>query len=119
MTSRGLLLTGAVLAGGFFACQTAREPEPRAPTPFLGRVETLLATQCVRCHAGSAPAGGFRADSYLHAIGCTSSGAAATVSAPGAPRPAILVALDRPDHAGFLRDIDRATLASWIAEGTG
>jgi predicted CxxxxCH...CXXCH cytochrome family protein len=115
MRLRSLLLGPAMLAAGIAACETSRESV--AVTPYTGPVEGLLSAQCVRCHAGPAPAGGWRASSYLDAIGCTASGAVATARA-GSGRAPIVAALDRPDHAGLASASDRAALERWVEGGS-
>jgi len=107
-------LSSIVTAG--LSCETRRDDQA-APVVYDREIRSLLETQCLRCHAEPAPAGGWAADSYLGAIGCTASGQAVTTSAGGAPPP-LLAALDRPDHAGFVSASERALLASWIASGT-
>ncbi len=116
MSTRSLfLLAGAIVTMVVLACETEREE--RGAVSYAGQVEPLLARQCVRCHAGVAPAGGWAADSYLGAIGCTASGQAVTVDRAGGP-PLLIDALERTNHAGFVRSSERAMLASWIASGT-
>lgn len=81
---------------------------------FRSRVGALLGEHCASCHAGSAPPAGWRADSYVGAIGCTDDGSAATVGGDRAP---ILRALARPDHAALLSEDERNELARWVAIG--
>ena len=112
----GLLLFILVMLGGTFsACRTERGPD--ATVPYTTEVKPLLDVQCVRCHAGSAPAGGYGASSYLDAIGCTASGMPATVVPSNGSAP-LLAALDRADHAGFASSAQRETLGRWITTGT-
>jgi predicted CxxxxCH...CXXCH cytochrome family protein len=116
VVSRVFALFGAVLAAGFFACENEHR-SGSAPTPWVGPVAELLDAKCVRCHAGLAPAGGWRADSWLGVVGCTASGAPATASRDGG-RPPLLAALDRPDHAGLVNAEQRALLEAFVASGS-
>jgi predicted CxxxxCH...CXXCH cytochrome family protein len=113
MTSRRLVGCVVVLTGAFAACEKTRAEDE--VVPWAGRVETLLEAQCVRCHAGLAPAAGWRADSYLGAIGCTSAGRPATLGGDASP---LLTALARPDHAALVSPEERAALAGWVAGGS-
>jgi predicted CxxxxCH...CXXCH cytochrome family protein len=83
------------------------------PVAYRDPVAALLAGKCASCHSGGAPAGGWRADDYLGAIGCVDGGAPATV---GSPAP-LLAALDLPPHTGLLSDDERATLVGWLSAG--
>lgn len=106
--SRIALLAIAALA---FDCASARrEPDP----PAFSEVQPLLDAKCARCHAGPAPAGGFRVDSYTAVIACTPDGRAPTASRPDAP---LLAVLDRPDHADLLTGEERARLSAWVLGG--
>lgn len=108
-------IVAILVAGAFAACDKPRDE--RAPASYATDAKAVLDARCVRCHAGSAPAGGWAADSYLGAIGCAASGAPVTIEGPGARVP-LLDALDRDDHAGLASAEDRAVLAAWIASGT-
>lgn len=115
-------LLALVAAVGFAAtsCETKRtEPAEResSAAAYDDQVRSLLETKCLRCHAGFAPAGGWSADSYLGAIGCTASGKSVTLGTESSPPP-LLAALDRSDHAGMVSPGERALLASWLAGGT-
>ncbi len=100
------------LTAALSCCSEARDDTGLPPT-YHGSVATILDARCASCHSGAAPAGGWRADTYLGAIGCTADGTPAI--GPG-PVP-ILTALDRPDHAGFATADERDELARWIAAG--
>ncbi|MBX3203756.1 MAG: CxxxxCH/CxxCH domain-containing protein [Labilithrix sp.] len=114
MRLRSLLLTTVLLGAAFAACET---PRTAAPSPsYTTRIQGLLEARCVRCHADFAPGGGWTADSYLGAIGCTDSGEPVTLArADGLPP--LLAALDRSDHAGVVDEAERAMLAAWLAAG--
>lgn len=112
MRPLSLLLVTVAIGGAFAACETSRAAP--APPSYTGQVESLLEARCLRCHAGFAPAGGWAADSYLGAIGCTATGEPATLPRENAPPP-LLAALARSDHAGVVTDAERALLAAWLA----
>lgn len=88
------------------AC-TSERADTELPPTYDGRIGELLRAKCAECHAGPAPAAGFRADSFAGAVGCVASGA----------RAPILAALERPDHAGLVSAEERAEIARWIAGG--
>jgi predicted CxxxxCH...CXXCH cytochrome family protein len=103
------VIAGFALLGT--ACASGRhDPEP----PAYADVKSLLDARCARCHAESAPAAGWRADSYVGAISCTADGRPAATAAADAP---ILAALDRPDHAGFASPEERERLGQWLRGG--
>ncbi len=90
-----------------FACTGESRPLLDVPT-YRNGVGGILDAKCARCHAGDAPAAGFRVDRYRGTIGCTSSG----------ERVDLARTLDRTDHRGFVTDEERATLVLWAATGT-
>lgn len=77
-------------------------------------VAALLNAKCAGCHAGDAPAAGYRVDSYRGAIGCTLSGAPAVLPSDASP---LARALERPDHRAIVDDGERATLLRWVEGG--
>src|SRR5687768_13848494 len=92
-------ITGALAATALAAalpvgCEGERRALADEPT-YRDGVAALLDAKCARCHAGAAPAAGYRTDSYRGAIGCTASGERAVLPANAAP---LLRALDRADH---------------------
>ncbi|MBX3185834.1 MAG: CxxxxCH/CxxCH domain-containing protein [Labilithrix sp.] len=101
---RSFALASAVVVAALFACETSDDDGVVA---YRGGAQPILEARCVRCHADSAPAGGFSASSYLGAVGCTASGA-----------PALAAALDRADHAQHLSAEERAVLVAWLAAGS-
>ncbi|MBX3232506.1 MAG: CxxxxCH/CxxCH domain-containing protein [Labilithrix sp.] len=107
-----LAVLGAV--GAFAACE--RTDDRRAPVTYTDHVAPLFAARCVRCHGGAAPAGSWSAETYIGAIGCVGGDRAAAVASSDTVAP-ILAALDRPDHADVATASERATLATWIADG--
>jgi predicted CxxxxCH...CXXCH cytochrome family protein len=111
--SRSVIGSGLALVALFVACSDRRIDD--GVVGYTTAVEPLLRAQCVRCHAGVAPAGGWRADSYVGAIGCSADERPVTL-----PRDAtapLLAALGRPDHAAFTTADERALLASWVESG--
>lgn len=105
------LLVALPLVLAALGCSTERRDDP-IPT-YRDDVQLLLGARCAQCHAGLAPAGGLRLDTYLGAVGCTVSGEPVTSQVD----PPLLRALARPDHAGLLQPNEQATLARWIAAG--
>jgi predicted CxxxxCH...CXXCH cytochrome family protein len=100
----------AALAG---ACNEDRASAPDAPT-WRADVAPLVASRCAECHAGTTPAAGWRATSYLDVIGCIANAPAVLPSDERAP---ILAAVERGVHAGRLDPSERATLAAWVGAG--
>lgn len=98
------------LGGELVSCASARrDPDP----PSYTEIRPVLDARCARCHAGFAPAAGWRADSYVGAIACTASSPRVT-EASGAN---VLRALDRPDHADFVASEERDSLIAWVRGG--
>lgn len=114
-----ILVVASVLAISVIAaavplgCDVEARPLADEPT-YRDGVAAILDARCARCHAGDAPAGGFRADSYRGVIGCTAAGQPVLLPADAAP---LLLALARPDHRDFATDEERATLARWVETG--
>lgn len=81
---------------------------------YRGAVEDLLRARCARCHAGSAPAGGYRVDSYAGVVACTETGVPAASSGVTSP---LLAVLSRESHRGLLSAEEEATLRDWLAAG--
>jgi predicted CxxxxCH...CXXCH cytochrome family protein len=104
----------ALAIAGALASSCREERATRgAPPTWRDGVGSILQAKCVRCHAGPEAAGGFRADTYLGAIGCTASGA----SAIGGASPPLVAVLDRADHAGIVDETERDVLSRWVAAG--
>lgn len=106
----GAFLLAAALPLG---CDVDARPLAQEPT-YRDDVAAILDARCARCHAGTAPAAGFRADTYRGAIGCTATGAPLVLPMDAAP---LVLALARPDHQGFTSGGERATLAGWVGSG--
>lgn len=82
------------------------------PPTFDNSIGALLAQRCVACHGTSAPAGGWRAASYLEAIACVADGRAAVLPADeSAP---IVSVLADATHAAILAPGERDTLVAWV-----
>lgn len=108
------LLGGACLTAFLaLACTSEREKRASVPT-YQDGVESLLRARCAPCHAGATPPGGWWADSYVGAVGCTASGRSAVSDGSDAP---LLAALMRADHEGVVTPEERDVLATWIASG--
>jgi predicted CxxxxCH...CXXCH cytochrome family protein len=105
---RKALASAIVLAA---ACAVERAPDSSVPT-WRGEVASSLDASCAKCHTGALAAGGWRATSYLDAIGCVS-GAAATQ--PGDEHAPIVNALGSDAHAGVRGSRD--LLLSWVGGG--
>jgi predicted CxxxxCH...CXXCH cytochrome family protein len=106
----GLVVRGAAailaLCGVVFACSSERRAPER---PLYAEVKELFDARCVRCHADSAPAAGFRAGRYVDLIGCTADGRSNADAIPGA--------LARPDHVGLLSGDERDRILAWLRAG--
>ncbi len=101
-TAAIFLLSAAISSA---SCTSERTKDREAVPTYKNDVAALLGARCSRCHAGAAPAGDFRADSYVGAIGCAQ---------PDRVFP-IVEALGRPDHAGFASNEEREVLARWVS----
>jgi len=99
-----------------FACSEDRASTP-APT-FESDVGPILQAKCASCHGATAPAAGFRVDTFLGAIACVP-GSAASVPAtlPSNDTAPILTALGAAPHVGLLDDRERATVTAWVVGG--
>lgn len=109
----GALCAGAGAAALPLACSDDARPLADEPT-YRDDVAALLDARCARCHAGDAPAAGYRVNSYAGAIGCTATGKVAVLPATAAP---LVLALARPDHRDVVGAEELATLERWVATG--
>lgn len=109
------VLGPVVAVAACVSVRTDTESLSQAPT-YRDGVAELFRAKCAQCHAGPAPAGGWRADSFAGAVGCVASGASAIAPVDG-QRALILAALARPDHASLLSPEERASLERWLAVG--
>lgn len=104
------LCAGLIIGHVAVACAPERvEVDPT----FADDVGPLLARKCASCHRGDAPAGGWRATSYVDAVGCVASDGAPATDADRAPILRVLAGT----HAGRLTDDERRVLERWIAAG--
>lgn len=100
-----LAMAGACAIGTGSGCSVKRATSS-APT-YDEAIGPLVAQRCVGCHGPTAPAGGWRASSYLDAIACVADG-----------RPADLVrALANPTHAAVLSSSERDVVVAWVQAG--
>lgn len=108
-------LAASVIAAGVpLGCDVQARPSLAEDPTYRDDVAAILDARCARCHAGTAPAAGYRTNSYRGAIGCTATGAAGVLPVDAAP---LLLALERPGHRGTVSEDERATLALWVASG--
>lgn len=99
----------ALAVGG--GCSVSRSTSSPPPS-YDDAIGSLLAQRCASCHGAIAPAAGWRATSYLEAIGCVASGRAAVLPADdGAP---IVRVLADATHAPLLAPSERDTLVAWV-----
>ena len=101
----------AIVIGG---CSVDRAT-PSEPT-YDETIAPLIAERCVACHGPKAPAGGWRASSYLEAIACVADGRAAAL--PGASDAPIVRVLTDATHAPLVSASERDVIAAWVAAGT-
>jgi len=111
------ILAAAALASGPLACDD--DARPLADEPVYGAdVRAILGAKCASCHAGDAPAAGYRVDTWQNAIACTADGRAAVLpGAGGGPAPILQVLASRDDHRALLTEAERATLTRWVEAG--
>lgn len=111
-----------VLAASTAACSSSDRAEP---TPaFRENVAGVLQAKCVECHAGDAPAGGWRASTYMDVIGCVGSdGSAATEPrASDGLTPIAHAIASRSHNEGLpivkrLSDAERTAITRWLDAG--
>ncbi len=104
------LATACALGSG---CTVDRTTSP--PPTYDDGVGPLIAQRCAGCHDGSAPAGGWRAGSYLEAIACVADGRPA-VQPAGDDAPIVRV-LANPTHAALLEAGERDVIVAWARAG--
>ena len=87
-----------------------------SPSPtYDDSVASLLAARCVSCHGDAAPAAGWRASTYLDAIGCTTDGRSVTL--PASEESPIVRVLSDATHAPLLSSSERDRLVGWVSAG--
>lgn len=105
-----------VVAAAYWLSSCAEERTiANGPPVFATDVAPLLQQHCAGCHQGEAPSGGWRATSFLDAIGCIASGAPA--AAPADERAPILRVLDTDSHRALLDPLARFVLEGWVRAG--
>ena len=87
-----------------------------APPTYDDAVGALITQRCVACHATGAPAGGWRAASYLEAVACVADGRPAVLP-PTEDAPIVRVLSDAT-HAALLSASERDLLVGWVRAGT-
>lgn len=87
-------------AGASFTCTEAEPSSTLAPV-YAGEVDALLRARCGDCHGAINPAGRFRVDSYLGAIGCLRDGRT-PVNLPADESAPLVRALSDDLHAGLI-----------------
>jgi hypothetical protein len=97
------------------ACNEMRD-RPESPTVFAD-VDAILQESCLECHSGPLAAAGYRVDGYFTTIRCIPDPEGRPATLPSDMTAPILAVLDRPDHAGLLRDDESQALTSWVTEG--
>jgi predicted CxxxxCH...CXXCH cytochrome family protein len=100
---------------GGLSCTIQRDRTPPPPV-YLAEVGPVLQQRCLPCHDGPSAEGGWRAGSFLDAIACVSSGAAA--NAPAGTEAPIVSALGTDAHRGVVNDAEKALIVAWIGAGT-
>lgn len=110
-----------VLAASTAACSSSDRAEP---TPaFREDVAAVFKAKCVECHAGDAPAGGWRASTYMDVIGCVGTdGSAATEPRAGGASPIASAIASRSHNEGLpivkrLSDLERSVIERWLGAG--
>ena len=89
--------------------------ETSSPPSYDEAVGPLIAQRCLTCHGAEAktpPAGGWRASSYLEAIGCVADGRPAVL--PAGEEAPILRVLANATHAALLSPGERDVIALWV-----
>jgi predicted CxxxxCH...CXXCH cytochrome family protein len=110
-----------VLSASAAACSATDRAEP---TPaFRENVAGVFQAKCVECHSGDAPAGGWRATTYMDVIGCVGSdGSAATEPRSDGLTPIAHAIASRSHNEGLpivkrLSDDERTAITRWLDAG--
>lgn len=113
---QGGALALVVLGASFtVTCYEDRVTGSASPT-YRTEVQAILEQRCVQCHGDANPAGGWRATSFLGAIGCATNDKIVTL--PTDDSAPLLKALATDTHKQVLPDSERAVIASWVKAGT-
>lgn len=117
--SRAVRAASLLVLLGLTACSERRANDSAPPT-FRADVEPIFRSRCATCHSGEAPAGGWRATSYVESIGCVDSGAPAAIRETGsqADRAPIERAIDDERHRTVLDERERAAVRAWVSAGS-
>lgn len=110
--ARFAAVVSVLLAG----CAVDREPPAETPV-FEEDVESILSARCESCHAGDAPARGYRVGAYLDVIACVGSPPRSAVE-PSNGRAPILTALGTEVHRSVVSDAEADALARWVRAGS-
>jgi predicted CxxxxCH...CXXCH cytochrome family protein len=105
-------LTTALVAAG--ACAVDRVTS--SPPTYDEAIGPLIAQRCAGCHGPMAPAGGWRASTYLEAIACVADGRPAVL--PVNEDAPIVRVLANATHAAVLSSSERDTVVAWVRAGT-
>jgi predicted CxxxxCH...CXXCH cytochrome family protein len=103
-----------LLASWPSGCRARREPA-QDTVAYRADIGPLLAARCASCHGPLRAEAGWRADSYLGAIGCVA-GRGVTL-ASGTESAPLVTALSRADHVPLLDADERALVIRWIDAG--
>ncbi len=102
------------MAAAVLVLGCAESPEATARPPvYHPEARAVLEARCAACHAGPSAPGGWRAGTFLDAVGC----GAADPAPDGGLDARILRALDRPDHHDRVSPAERALLTAWVRGG--
>ena len=113
--ARPLIANAIAVALVLASCAEERAGDPLPPVHDAD-VAPILARACASCHAGDAPAAGWRVATFLEVIACVGADQAPAVRSrdPGSP---ILRVLDTDSHRNLLDTSSRGVLAAWVLAG--
>jgi predicted CxxxxCH...CXXCH cytochrome family protein len=110
-TALAVSVAGAAVGSG---CSVSRATS--SPPSYDDAIGPLLVERCVACHGTEAPAGGWRATSYLEAVACVAESRPAVLPADeGAP---IVRVLANATHAPLLSVSERDVIVAWVRAGS-
>ncbi len=120
--ARLLVPSAIALATSAAACSAT---DKGAPTPaFREDLAVAFQAKCVECHSGDAPAGGWRATSYMDVIGCVAADGSPATGWTNSPdeAPILKVLSDHTHLRGLpivkrLNDAEKDQLYHWVAAG--
>ncbi len=114
MRALAAILAVAALAGA--SCSKARSLAATPPrVSWQEEIAPLFASNCTSCHSGATPGGGYRATSYLEALGPT----AAPVAVAGDPSSLLLRTLDPTLADATHAPVSRVfgAVRDWVVDG--